>query len=246
MIKKALLAACPLLLAAPLTQAADWSVTPTIVSDYDFRGITQTALDPAFQLGATLTGESGLYGFIWGSNLDDDSYPEADLELDLGFGFAGGDAEMAVGYDLGFVYYGYPGESDFDYLEVYAGISKNWFSGKIWYSPAFGGDAGEALAEALTGDDNASAFYIEGNGTFPLPQDFGLVVHLGFSDGDYWDAVADSYFDFAIGVTKSFGNFDFALKYIDGSDLEDVPGTDVFDSGSKGWLSVSTTLPWGE
>jgi uncharacterized protein (TIGR02001 family) len=246
MIKKALLAACPLLLAAPLAQAAEWSVTPAVVSDYDFRGITQTALDPAFQIGATVTGESGFYGFGWASNLDDDSYPGADLEFDLGFGFAGGDAEASVGYDIGLVYYGYPGESDFDYIELYAGISKNWFSGKIWYSPSFGGDAGEAFAQSVSGSDETSAFYVEGNGTFPLPQDFGLTVHLGYSEGDYWDNTADAYFDFAVGLTKSFGNFDFALKYIDGSDLEDVPGTDVFDTGSKGWLSVSTTLPWGE
>ncbi len=241
MIKKALLAACPLLLAAPLAQAVEYSVTPAVVSDYDFRGITQTALDPAFQIGATATAESGLYGFAWASNLDDDSYPDADLELDLGFGFAGGDAEASLGYDVGLVYYGYPGESDFDYIEVYAGISRNWFSGKIWYSPAFGGDAGEAAA----GTGDTSAFYIEGNGTFPLPQDFGLSVHLGYSDGDYWDAF-DSYFDFAVGVTKSFGNFDVALKYIDGSDLADTPGVDAFATDSKAWLSVSTTLPWGE
>jgi uncharacterized protein (TIGR02001 family) len=246
MIKKALLAACPLLLAAPLAQATDWSVTPAIVSDYDFRGITQTALDPAFQVGATVTGESGLYGFAWASNLDDDSYPGADAEVDLGFGFAGGDAEMAIGYDVGLVYYGYPGESDFDYFEVYAGITRNWFGAKIWYSPEFGGDAGQAFAEAVSGEDDTAAYYLEANGTFPLPQDFGLVVHLGVSGGDYWDnTVDDGYFDFAVGVTKSFGNFDFALKYIDGSDLEDGPG-DVFDTGSKGWLSVSTTLPWGE
>jgi uncharacterized protein (TIGR02001 family) len=237
MIKKALLAACPLLLAAPLTQAAEWSVTPAIVSDYDFRGITQTAGDPAFQVGATVSAESGLYGFAWGSTLDtDDSYPDSDFELDVGFGFAGGDSEAGIGYDLGFTYYAYPGNSDFDYMEFSAAVTRNWFQAKLWYSPEF------------AGVEDESAWYLESNGTFPLPQDFGLVVHLGYSGGDYWDDLADEYFDFAVGVTKSFGNFDFALKYIDGSDLEILDGTpgDVFTSESKFVLSVSTTLPWGE
>jgi uncharacterized protein (TIGR02001 family) len=236
MIKKALLAACPLLLAAPVTQAVEWSVTPTIVSDYDFRGITQTAGDPAFQIGATVTGESGLYGFGWASNIDEDSYPDADFEVDLGFGFAGGDSETSFGYDLGVTWYTYPGNSDFNYFEVSAAVTKNWFMAKLWYSPEF------------AGVDDASAYYIEGNGTFPLPQDFGLVVHLGYSGGDFWDDADSEYFDFAVGVTKSFGNFDLALKYIDGSDLEALDGTpdDIFTSESKFVLSVSTTLPWGE
>jgi uncharacterized protein (TIGR02001 family) len=234
MIKKALLAACPLLLAAPLAQAVEWSVTPAVVSDYDFRGITQTAGDPAFQLGATVTGDSGLYGFAWGSNIDgDESYPDADIEVDLGFGYAGGDAEASVGYDLGVTWYAYPGNSDFNYFEVSAAVMKDWFQAKLWYSPEFAGA-------------DASAYYLETNGTFPLPQDFGLIAHLGYSGGDFWDDADSEYFDFAIGVTKSFGNFDTALKYIDGSDLEDIPGTDVFDTESKVVLSVSTTLPWGE
>ncbi|MEY2855242.1 MAG: hypothetical protein RL030_2374, partial [Pseudomonadota bacterium] len=43
-----------------------------------------------------------------------------------------------------------------------------------------------------------------------------------------------------------FGNFNVAVKYIDGSDYPDAPYTDVFDTGGKFWAAVSTTLPWSK
>ncbi|MEZ5498583.1 MAG: hypothetical protein R3E77_04020 [Steroidobacteraceae bacterium] len=52
--------------------------------------------------------------------------------------------------------------------------------------------------------------------------------------------------DYSIGIARSFGKFDLALKYIDGSDLAIADGTpdDVFSSESKLFFSVATTLPW--
>ena len=49
---------------------AELTVTPAVVSDYDFRGISQTAKSPALQLGLNYATESGLYVGAWGSNLD--------------------------------------------------------------------------------------------------------------------------------------------------------------------------------
>ena len=65
------------------------SVTPTLTSDYDFRGITQTNNDPAFQLGVTYTGDGGFYMGLWGSNVDFSPDPapglgEVDNALRLG------------------------------------------------------------------------------------------------------------------------------------------------------------------
>ena len=118
--------------------------------------------------------------------------------------------------------------------EAYAGLSYKDFGVKFWYADDFS-NSGE------------SATYIEGNASFPLPADFGLALHAGYSDGAYWDATnGGGYFDYSIGVTKSLGNFNLALKWIDGSDLKSSDGTpgDVFTSEGKVQLSVATTLPW--
>jgi uncharacterized protein (TIGR02001 family) len=209
------------LLAVAGAANADITVTPTITSDYDFRGITQTDEDPALQLGLNYTHESGFYAGAWGSNVD---FPgaDADLEIDLFAGFTGGDAAESFGYDIGAILYAYPSSDDADeVIEVYGGISKDWFSGKLWFSPD--------LADE-------TAWYVEGNGAFPLPQEFSLGVHLGYSFGDAWDGV--EHLDYSIGVNKTLGNFALNLKWVD----TDLDGADT----SRVILSASTTLPWAK
>ncbi len=228
---KSRIAVAGALLAVAGAANAGFTVTPTVVSDYDFRGISQTAEDPAFQLGATYTAESGLYVGMWGSNVDFGS-SKPDIELDYILGFAGGDAAESFGFDIGAVYYTYPSAGSLNFWEVYGGISKGPFSGKLWYSPDFGGDYTSG---------NTPAEYLEGNATFPLPNDFSFVAHAGYSFGDYWDNI--EYFDWSVGVARSFGPLAVSLKYVDGSDLPDG-GNKVFSTDSKVLLTLSTTLPW--
>ena len=211
--------------------SADITVTPAVVSDYDFRGISQTKENPAFSLGLNYAHESGFYAGLWGSNVDFGP-GDPNVEVDVFAGYAGGDATESFGYDLGAIYYTYPGAGDLKYLELYAGISKGWFSGKVWYSPDFGGKFTSGSTPGV---------YTEANGTFPLPHDFSFVVHAGYSFGDYWDNI--EYFDWSAGFTRNFGPVAVALKYIDGSDLPDF-GSKVFSTDPKVWLSISTTLPW--
>src|SRR5688572_26529339 len=221
------------LLALGAAAHAEVTGTVTVVSDYDFRGITQSAQDPALQGSVDYTSDSGFYAGVWGSNVDFGDEVDVDVEVDLYAGFRGGED---ITWDVGAVWYTYMDGSEFNYPEIYASLGYKWVSGKIWYSNEFGGL-----------DDNGDAYYLEGNVNVPLPGNFGLLGHVGFSDGDYWDSV-DGYMDYAVGVTYALGHFNLALKYIDGSDLEETDGTpdDVFSSEARAWLSISTTFPWGE
>ena len=217
---------------AGVANAGDLSMTVTATSDYDFRGVTQTAQDPALQLSVDWAAENGLYVGAWGSNVDFGDCCDENVEVDLYAGFAGGD-EDGLTFDVGGVYYAYPGAEDIDFPEIWAGIAYGMFDAKVWYSWDFAAS-------------DEAAYYLEGNVNVPLPNDFGLVVHAGYSDGSFWDS--DSYFDYAIGFTKSFGGFDFELKWVDGSDLKALNNTpgDVSSSDARVIFSVSTTLPWGE
>lgn len=209
---------------------ADVSSTITATSNYDFRGSTQTSGDPALQASLDWSHESGAYLGAWASNVDFGPGTDSDIEVDVygGYKFTTGE----VSWDLGAIYYTYhPGGDDVDYWEVYAGLGYKAFGAKLWVA----GDYGN------TGDD---AWYLEGNYTVALPQDFGLALHAGYSGGDYWKP--DEYFDYSIGVTKNVGKFSLALKYIDGSDFapgdydKDLP----FSFADKVVFSVATTLPW--
>jgi uncharacterized protein (TIGR02001 family) len=220
MIKSRIAVAGALFAVAAAANAATFTVTPTIATDYDFRGISQTnpdqdGFDPAFQLGANYAFDNGFYAGIWGSNVDFGP-GDPSLEIDYTVGYAGGDAVDAVGYDFGATYYTYVDAGSGNTWEAYAGISKGWFSGKLWYSPDY-----------VSSDE--SGYYLEANGAFPLPQDFTLLAHVGIADGDFY---SDAITDYSIGVGKSFGNFDTNLKYVDGTD-----GLD-----NRFVFSVSTTL----
>jgi uncharacterized protein (TIGR02001 family) len=226
-----------LLAVAGAAGAAEISATATLTNDYDWRGITQTRGEPAFQLGLNYAADSGVYMGIWGSNV---RFSEAEgwetygqrpnTELDLYVGYAGGDADAGFGYDLGAIYYSYPNAGAGNFPEVYAGISKGVLSLKGWYSWDFNG----------TGD---TAFYADANLTVPMANDFSFLAHLGYSGGEYHSDTSGTreYMDYSLGVALDVGGWTASMKYADGSDLDSSPrnlGRFVF--------ALSTTLAIGD
>jgi uncharacterized protein (TIGR02001 family) len=229
MIKSRIAAAAALLVVAGAASAGA-SVTATWVSDYDWRGVTQSGQNGAFQLGGTYTADSGVYAGLWGSTLSTGA-----TEIDEFVGFSGGDM---IGYDVGVNYYSYPNNKDWNFGELYAGISHGPVGLKVWWSPDFGG-------KGTAG--HTSAFYVEGNGTFPIPAMEGVsfLAHVGYSDGDgirdYYGAGQKHYMDWNAGFGYDIGNFNTFVKYVDGSN-NDALG----DFGSRFLFGISTTLPWGK
>lgn len=229
--------------------AANAEVSATVfgVSDYDFRGTSQNARDPALQATVDYAGDNGLAVGLFGSNVDFGSSLDADIEIDLYGSFAGKFTEK-LGWSTGVTYYAYPGESDLNYTEIFGGLSYDYVNAKVWYSNKFLGDFGEDLARSTSGDDDTSAFYIEGNASVPLPMDLSLLLHVGLSTGDYWDnAIGDDVVDFSVGVGYTLGKFNLALKFI-GNDTGDVDEieTDVNSQEDRVLFTVQTTFPWGK
>ena len=221
------------LLGAAAAANAEVSSTWTLTNDYDFRGFSQSAKDPAVQGSIDYAAENGWYVGAWGSNVDFGP-ADVDLEVDVYTGFAG-ESEGGLGYDVGIVYYAYPDESDFDYIEIYGGLTKDWFEAKAWYSNDFGGD---------TTPGDTSAFYLEANGTFPVVENLSLLAHVGYSFGDYWEDVnGDENLDYSLGVGYTINQFDLALKYVD-SETDSVTTNDVFNNEGRVIFSIATTFPW--
>src|SRR3569623_778429 len=77
----------------------------TLVSDYRFRGISQTDRDVAVQGTATLAHSSGFYVTFWGSSVDDyvTASGRAHQELDLIAGFKRSFGPTMI--DAGVLYY---------------------------------------------------------------------------------------------------------------------------------------------
>ncbi len=219
------------LLLAAGSAGAQVTGTVTLTSDYDFRGISQSAEDPALQGSVDWAHDSGFYAGLWGSNIDFGDGFDSDVEIDAYIGFAGGDEEGFT-FDTGIVYYSYWPEDDdvdVDYFEVFFGGAYNVFDAKFWYSDDYFG-VGE------------SAYYIEGNLNFELPQGIGLGVHAGISDGDAYE---ESITDYGVSVSYTVSHIDLELKYVD-TDIDSQECEDpVFSCEGRIILSASTTFPWG-
>jgi uncharacterized protein (TIGR02001 family) len=176
---------------------AQFSSTWTGVSDYDFRGVSQSGKDPAIQASADYAfGESGFAVGAWMSNVDwgvDD-----DIELDAYLNYTGA-INDTFAITAGATYYDYPfGNGLSGYAEVYAGFNAGNFSAKHWYAWD-----NYALGE--------NAFYTEANYTQPFGENFSLGFHAGYSWGDYWEDA--EVFDYALQANYSAGNVTFFGKF---------------------------------
>ncbi len=183
-----------------------------LTSDSTFRGLTQTNRDPALQGGVELASASGFYTGAWGSNIswlsDGQDNVSSSLEFDGYAGYRGNWGE-AVSYDVGLLYYWYPGSypagfTDPDTLEGY--FSVGWSIFMLKYSHAF---------TDLFGIDTTN-----GSGYLELALSQGFAEHWtfdahvghqrvdGFSDLDYTD--------WSLGFTRDLGNgFGVSLAYVD-------------------------------
>jgi uncharacterized protein (TIGR02001 family) len=226
-------AAAVVLLATATAAHAEFSGTVAFTTDYDWRGVTQTAQDPALQGSIDWSTDMGLYAGAWASNVDFGA-GDPDIETDLYVGWSGGET---LTWDVGGVYYLYPDETDFNFPEIYGKVGWEFISAKISYSWDF----------AATDE---SAFYYETNLDYGLPANFGVLGHLGYSDGDGIEAAygQDNYFDWSIGLSYTWNHFDFSLKWVDGSDLKTLENThdDISSSEARAIFTVSTTFPWSD
>src|SRR5690606_38940364 len=94
--------------AEPTDLGAGFSLSgnAAIVSDYRFRGYSQTNFRPAVQVGFDLAHSSGFYLGNWNSNVSDFVFPEGNLEMDF-YGGWKGELGHGLGLDVGALYYYY-------------------------------------------------------------------------------------------------------------------------------------------
>jgi uncharacterized protein (TIGR02001 family) len=227
-VTRALVAAVPLLLAAAPAAAEDLgggvSVNggATLVSDYRFRGISQTDKRPAIQGSISLSHESGVYAGVWGSSIDDYVAAGSDQEIDFTIGYKKTFGATTV--DVGVLYYYYPGSggANTDFVEPYASISQAFgpvtAKGTIAYAPSQ-----SALTIGAGDEDN---LYLAGDLSGAVGETgLSLTAHLGHSFGPSYLTIGDEYTDWSLGASYAIKNFSVGLSYVD------TDGTFITPSG---------------
>src|SRR4051812_28292278 len=106
----------------PTAPPPEFTVTggATVVTDYRFRGVSQTNKKVAVQGTFAVTHSSGFYVSAWGSTIDDYIAAGSDQELDLVAGYSHTFAN-GIKLDGGVLYYYYPGggHAKTDFFEPY-------------------------------------------------------------------------------------------------------------------------------
>lgn len=214
MLKRSLCAAAVAACLSGAAFAEDSPITANVgfVSDYQYRGYSQTKENMAIQGGFDYAHGSGFYAGVWGSNVD--WLDTGSLEVDVYGGFKNTIGDF--GYDVGLLQYVYPGGKiggeSADTTEAYIGVSWKFLSFK--YSYAF-----TDLFGAV--DSDGSEYY-----DLSASQEVGGGFTLGAHVGRQKIVGGTSYNDWKVGVSKEYAGFTFGLNYVD-TDVDNDDNADA-------------------
>ncbi|MGR6329186.1 TorF family putative porin [Sphingomonas sp. XXL09] len=256
-VAAALLAILPAAAAAQSDTAPPPPVTVSgsaaIVSDYRFRGVSQSDDHPAVQAGITVAHASGLYVGTWASNLAGwGTFGGANMELDLIGGYKTKVSPTGT-LDVGLTWYVYPGGANkTDFAEPYAKLSgtigpasllagvayapKQQAIGK-WYDTGASAAAGVYDHPGAKGDN----LYLWGDGAYAIAgTPFTAKAHVGHSWGQNGlgpNATAvtptGSYWDWSLGADTTYRNLTLGLAWVD-TDISQRRSAYLQPSFSKG------------
>ena len=190
------------LLATGAASAGEFSGDITVVSDYVFRGVSQSDEDPAVQAGLSYTFDSGFYLGTWASQVDFGSETDFEVDLFAGYGFTLSDTVAA---DIQVLRYVYPDEGGLNYYELIGSLTFN-----------------EALTATVGYSDDIynsgrDGYYFGAAYDFGLPNEFTLSPSIGyssFSSGVLDDGSTD-YMDWGLALSRDFGPISTTLAYTD-------------------------------
>ena len=236
---------------AAAAPASPFTVTggATVVSDYRFRGISQTNTKFAMQGTLGVSHESGLYVGTWGSSIDDYISAGSDQEIDIYAGYKKTYSGTTV--DAGVLYYFYPGATKgttTDFFEPYINASHTFgpVTGKIGANYAWKQHALSCSYDARCAgkprEDNLYT-YAELSGAIPNTG-VTLTAHLGETWGrSYLTNGLKDYTDWSLTAAYTWKAMTFSVAYVDTDfhkgEIVSPSGRNVAKAGVVGAIGVA-------
>lgn len=178
-----------------------------VSSDYRYRGLSQSRLDPAVSGGADYThNPTGLYVGTWLSSIKwtKDLGGDGNVEWDI-YGGKRGNLTSDVTYDVGGLYYFYPDNGlkpNANTFELY---------GQLGYGPAYI-KYSHSLTNLFGTADSKQSGYLDVGANIDVTNGFVVNVHVGRQRLRHNGSL--SYTDYKIGVTKDLGICSVALAWV--------------------------------
>ncbi len=204
----------PALLAASLlsvngvaqAQAAEstLSFNAGVVSDYRYRGISQSRLEPALQGGFDYADKSGFYVGAWGSTIkwikDTPGVTKGSTEIDLYGGYKS--TVGALAYDVGFLRYEYVSNNLQNATAGAVNANTNEVYGALTLGPVTA-KYSHAISNLFGFVNSKNSYYLDLSANFDLGNGYTLTPHVGYqsikNNADY------SYTDYALTLGKDMG-----------------------------------------
>ena len=192
-----------------ITLAADSSVAfnAGVVTDYRYRGLSQSRLQPALQGGVDFTAGSFYLG-AWGSTIkwikDAPYNGGANVEIDLYGGYKG-EISKGVTYDIGALAYQYPSNKlkpSANTFEVYGAITAGPITAKYSHS----------TTNLFGAANNKGSGYLDLSATFDVGG-FAVTPHIGRQTVK--NNSASSYTDYSLAISKEVSGITWSATLVD-------------------------------
>jgi uncharacterized protein (TIGR02001 family) len=195
--------------AVPTAASADVAFNVGAVTDYRYRGISQTRLRPALQGGVDYS-NGGFYLGAWGSTIKwvKDAGGDSDVEIDVYGGYKG-EISKGLGYDLGVLGYIYPSNKfspSADTTEIYGALSFGPATFKYSHS----------VSNLFGVPDSKNSGYFDLTATFDVGG-WSLAPHIGYTKVS--NASVLDYTDYSLTLSKDFSGFVLSAAIV-GADLK--------------------------
>jgi len=181
----------------PSVAFADLAFNVGAVSDYRYRGISQTRLKPAIQGGIDYS-NGGFYVGTWASSIKwiKDLGGDADVEIDVYGGYKG-EIAKDFSYDVGVLTYQYPSNK----LPTSANTTEIY--GALTYGPATL-KYSHAVSDTFGNPDSENSYYLDLSATFEVTDGWSLAPHVGHQRITGPFSGAASYWDYSLTLSKDF------------------------------------------
>lgn len=225
--------------AEPATENSNLSIASNVavVSNYIWRGQSQTWGGPALQAGTEVNHTSGVYAGFWASTVSSQWVPGAQVETDWYVGFRDKlpDTLSEIGYDLNLIYVYLPGgefnktgfnlpSSSPNTVEVSAAINYGpialktgrvltKFYGWDTTNSSPGGFAGDSTA-GVTGSTNGS-YFVELNASQDIAEGWNMNAQLGHQTINHSVGLSWSYYK--LGIVRNFKGWSAELACTGGN-----------------------------
>ena len=178
-----------------------------VVTDYRFRGISQTSFDPALQGGVDFAHKNGIYLGVWASNIkwikDYVGATKGSLETDFYGGYKG-EIAKDFSFDVGVIRYQYfhntagsvAGFVNANTTEIYGALTYGLVTAK--YS--------RATSNFIANTNSDGSGYFEVAANFDLGDGYTLTPHVGRQTIPHVAGNLGNYTDYALSLAKDFGN----------------------------------------